>query len=127
MRVSTSTSNFEVLSRIGAGSFEIAVSVPLALEYEDVLLRQAGEGGRSMAMVGDLIDYICSVAICQPIFFLWRPLLPDPDDDMILELAVAAGCNAIVTHNVRDFRLAVQFGVAVLKPAIFLKQLGARP
>lgn len=43
---------------------------------------------------------------------------------MVLELAVAAGCDAIVTHNRRDFAPAKQFGVRVVSPAEFLEELG---
>jgi predicted nucleic acid-binding protein len=43
---------------------------------------------------------------------------------MLLELAVAAGCDAIVTHNRRDFGAARQFGIRVLSPAEFLGELG---
>lgn len=56
----------------------------------------------------------------QGIHILWRPALTDPRDEFILELAVAAGCHAIVTHNVRDFEGAKQFGVKVLTPGRFL-------
>lgn len=52
-----------------------------------------------------------------------RPTLPDPDDDLILELAVAAGCRYIVTHNLRDFRGLERWGVAAVSPADFLKQI----
>jgi hypothetical protein len=38
----------------------------------------------------------------QEIHFLWRPFLADADDDLVLELASAAGCRHIVTHNVND-------------------------
>jgi 2-deoxy-D-gluconate 3-dehydrogenase len=72
--------------------------------------------------VRDLLDAICSIAHQQAIFFLWRPLLPDPKDDMIAELAVAAECAAVVTHNVRDFAGADRFGVNVLQPGWFLRQ-----
>lgn len=117
--------SFAVLSRVGIGLFEIAVSVPLVLEYEEVLLRQAGESARPREDVEDLIEYLCSIARKQKIFFLWRPCLSDPADDMVLELAVAAECHAIVAHNRRDFRPAADFGIAILTPAEFLKQLGA--
>jgi predicted nucleic acid-binding protein len=116
--------SFAVLSLVGTGRFEIAVSVPLVLEYEDVLLRRAGEPERPEASVRDLLDYLCSVGKPQPIFFRWRPTLPDPSDDMVLELAVAAGCDAIVTHNRRHFRGADRFGVRVLSPAEFLGEIG---
>ena len=59
----------------------------------------------------------------QQIFFRWRPTLPDASDDMVLELAVAAGCYAIVTHNRRHFRGVQQFGVRVLSPAEFLSEI----
>jgi hypothetical protein len=68
-------------------------------------------------------SYICQVAHRQTIFFLWRPCLPDPKDDMILELAFAAGCDAIVTHNPRDFQGADRLGVRVHIPSEFLRIL----
>jgi len=115
--------SFEVLSRVGTGVFDIAVSVPLVLEYEDALLRHASASGLVASDVHDLVDYVCSVAVRQEIFFLWRPLLKDPNDDMVAELAVAAGCDAVVTHNVRDFAGIETFGLALLTPGTFLKQL----
>lgn len=115
--------SFEVLSRVGTGVFEVAVSVPLVLEYEDALLRHASAAGPTQGDVRDLIDYVCSVAVQQQIFFLWRPLLKDPNDDMVAELAVAAGCDAVITHNVRDFAGIDRFNLALLTPAAFLQQL----
>lgn len=115
--------SFEILSRIGSGAFDVVVSVPLVLEYEDALLRHAAASSLRGSDVRDLIDYVCSVAVRQEIFFLWRPFLRDASDDMVLELAVAAGCEAIVTHNVRDFRRAEELKVRVLTPAMFLTEL----
>src|SRR5690349_4463410 len=77
--------SFAVMSLVGTGRFEIAVSVPLVLEYEDVLMRQARVGDRSPEAVSDLLDYLCKMAKRQSIFFLWRPCLKDPSDDMLLE------------------------------------------
>ena len=57
----------------------------------------------------------------QEIFFLWRPALSDPNDDLILELAVAAGCEYIITHNRRDFRGLEKWGIAAVPPSDFLK------
>jgi hypothetical protein len=39
---------------------------------------------------------------------------------MVLELAFAAGCQHIITHNVRDFRGSDELGVAALTPRDFL-------
>jgi len=108
---------------VGSGKFDITVSVPLVLEYEGVLLRHLPATALDETDIRDLVDYLCSVAARQEIFFLWRPKLRDPADDLVLELAIAANCEAIITHNVRDFVGAHQFGVEVLTPGSFLKQL----
>lgn len=115
--------SFQILSRVGTGAFDIALSVPLVLEYEDALVRQSDIPHLTEADVRDMIDYFCSVALQQEIFFLWRPQLRDAGDDLVLEIAVAANCNAIVTHNVRDFHGAEQFGIRIVNPAEFLAEL----
>ena len=116
---------FRLLTEVGGNRFTIALSVPLVLEYEEVLLRHRTMTRLSVADIDAVLDYFCSVAHLQEIFFLWRPLLSDPKDDLLLELAVAAGCDAIVTYNVRDFAGAKQFGVSILEPAVFLTRVGA--
>jgi predicted nucleic acid-binding protein len=118
--------SFQVLSRVGTGDFDIAVSVPLVLEYEDALLRQIGISNLTPTDVQDLVDYLCGVARQQDIFYLWRPLLRDPNDDMVAEVAVAAGCEAVVTHNRRDFAGVEKFNLRIWSPAEFLKQIGVR-
>ncbi len=50
-----------------------------------------------------------------------------PRDDLVLELAVEAGAECIVTHNIRDFAPAVQFGVQPIKPRDFLLRLRSEP
>jgi putative PIN family toxin of toxin-antitoxin system len=115
---------FRLLTEVGKTSFEIALSVPLVLEYEDVLLRHAEKMGLAADDIDALLDYFCRVAHLQRIFFLWRPLLPDPKDDLVLEVAVAAECEAIVTYNVRHFAGAERFGIQVLEPGPFLRGIG---
>ena len=116
--------SFRVLEQLGTGVFDIVVSVPLVLEYEDAMLRR--RGALSAQEVGDVVDYICSVARRQPIFYLWRPLLRDPKDDMVAEVAVAAGAKAVVTHNRRDFTGLASFGIRVDTPQEFLKVIGGK-
>jgi len=121
---SRSGASFQLLSRIGTNVFDIAVSVPLVVEYEDVLMRDLSAIALSTADVQDIVDYICSVAVQQEIFYLWRPTLRDAGDDLVLEVAVAANCDAIVTHNVRDFAGIERFGLELLTPGQFLQRLG---
>jgi putative PIN family toxin of toxin-antitoxin system len=115
--------SFQVLKALRASQFEVAISVPLVLEYETVLVRHARELGLSRAEADGLVDYFCDVGHRQAIHFLWRPTLSDPQDEFVLELAVAARCDAIVTHNVRDFAGAARFGVPIVTPAGFLSAL----
>ncbi len=57
------------------------------------------------------------------IHFLWRPNLSDEADNHVLELAVAAGAECIITANMRDFgRSELLFpSVRILSPGDFLK------
>jgi len=111
-----------LLSLIDAGHFEVHVSVPLVLEYEDVLNRQSL--GFSTEDIQDVLDYLCLVSIRHEVYFLWRPHLNDPNDDLVLELAVAAGCDYIVTFNERDFRNVGQFGLQAVRPVELLRIIG---
>jgi putative PIN family toxin of toxin-antitoxin system len=113
-----------LLRLIDSGRFEVNLSVPLLLEYEEVCKRLIGEISLTEQDIEAILDYFCRVANHRAIFYLWRPHLKDPKDDMVLELAVAAGCTYIVTYNVRDFQGAEQFGIRVLTPKEFLQQIG---
>jgi predicted nucleic acid-binding protein len=115
--------SFQVVSEIGQGRFQFVLSVPLVLEYEQALT-SARPPGVSLAEIGALLDYFCSEAQLQEVFYLWRPHLSDPKNDFVLEAAVAGNCDAIVTHNRRHFEGALSFGIKILSPAQFLGRLG---
>src|SRR5262245_26237536 len=116
--------SFRLLALVGLGKFDIALSVPLVLEYEDALGRLLREMPLDEHDIAQLLDYLCLVAIRQPIYYLWRPFLRDPKDDMVLEVAVAAGCDSIVTYNQRDFQHARRFGIRVVTARAFLEEIG---
>jgi putative PIN family toxin of toxin-antitoxin system len=113
-----------LLMLVGEAEFEIALSVPLVLEYEDAAKRMPEATGLAPEDVDDIIDYLCGVAHLQEIHFLWRPVLRDPQDDHVLELATEAGCEIVVTHNVRDFAGSERFGVRAITPREFLTTTG---
>jgi len=116
--------SYRLLTLLDKTEITTVISVPLVLEYEAVLRRQASELGLSEADVDDTLDYICSISEERQIHYLWRPTLPDPKDEFVLELAVEAGCRYIVTHNVADFRGAEGFGLRVVTPGQFLRDTG---
>jgi putative PIN family toxin of toxin-antitoxin system len=114
-----------LLSLLGMGKFEMHISIPLALEYEDLLLRQRDQLGLTVDEVDGLVDSLCAVAIRhERIHFNWRPSLPDERDEHILDLAVKGGCDAIITFNIRDFSGVDQFGIRVMNPQSFLREIG---
>jgi putative PIN family toxin of toxin-antitoxin system len=115
--------SFRLISLLEQGRFDVAISIPLLFEYEDVLARQLDAGLFTQDDIDVFLDYLCQIAHRQDIFFLWRPYLPDANDDMVLELAVAASCEAIVTHNQRDFVGTDRLGVQIYAPKEFLRIL----
>jgi putative PIN family toxin of toxin-antitoxin system len=116
-----------LLRSVDSGKFEVHLSVPLFLEYEEVCKRLIGVTPLTEEDIDAILDYLCKVAHHHRVFYLWRPFLKDSKDDMVLELAVAAGCDSIVTCNVRDFQGSDQFGIQVLTPKEFLQQIGELP
>lgn len=117
--------SFALLERLAAPApgYELHVSVPLVFEYEEVLRRQAPAIGVALEVVDAVLDFLCRVAHHREVFYLWRPTLRDPGDDMVLELAVAAGADYVVTFNARDFAGAERFGVRVIPPRDLLRRL----
>lgn len=116
--------SYRLLNLIGDGRWQMNLSVPLFLEYEDVAKRPDTGSLLSVGEIDDILDFICAEANLREIFYLWRPFLPDSSDDFILELAVESGCDFIVTFNLRDFAGAEKFGVEVITPQEFLRKLG---
>lgn len=117
----------KLLGLVGRGRFEICVSVPLVLEYEQAVMRHLKEGSWEFGIWSDILDFLCRVGKRQEVFFLWRPFLRDPKDDMVLELAVAASCEAIVSYNKRDFFGVDRFGLRVRDCKEFLTEIGELP
>ena len=112
--------SYRLLSMVQDNRFEIHISAPLIAEYESVLKR--GHLALSDQQIDDIIDFICTKAIHHKIYYLWRPVLKDPDDDFLLELAVKTRA-MIVTWNLADFKQAANFGIKVMTPRDFLNEL----
>jgi putative PIN family toxin of toxin-antitoxin system len=108
------------------GDIAIAANVALAVEYEATCTRAEHvlASGLSAHQVGIFLDAV--VAMVEPIdsHFLWRPMLRNPADELVLEAAVNGRAAAIVTFNQRDFgAVPLQFGVEVLTPIDALRRI----
>ena len=109
-----------LLRAVHASRVTLLATAPLCLEYEAVCARPehveaAGFGPGDLAVFLDAL-----VGLVEPVeaWFLWRPQLRDPGDELVLEAAVNGQADAVVTFNRRDFRPgASRFGLEVLPPA----------
>lgn len=112
----------ELLRRLRAGQLEAALSVPLLLEYEEVLERQHEALGLSPSDVAVVVDALAALCVHVATGLSGRPRLPDPDDELVLDAALAAAPAILVTHNVRHFRGVEKLGLRVLTPRQLLEE-----
>jgi len=109
-----------------AGRIVLPATAPLCLEYEDVCSRPehmaaAGFGPADLAVFLDAL-----VGLVEPVdaWFLWRPQLRDPGDELVLEAAVSGRAAAIVTFNRRHYGPTVsRFGIDILLPAEAIRRV----
>ena len=116
--------SFDLLSIIDDRRFKVYISVPLIFEYEDAVKRNKSKIKLNKSDIDAIIDYICLIAEKRKIFYLWRPYLKDPKDDMILELAVESEADYIISFNKKDFVEVEKFNIKVVTPKEFLKIIG---
>jgi putative PIN family toxin of toxin-antitoxin system len=116
--------SFVLVSSLPHPRLQICLSVGVYTEWQAVLSRpEHMPAGATADDALGFIRYLASLAHLQDIHFLWRPFLRDPDDDMLLECAVAASCTYIVTHNIKDFHRTEQLGVKAVTPSQLLQIL----
>jgi putative PIN family toxin of toxin-antitoxin system len=82
--------SYRLLQTLEQQRWQPVISPALAFEYEAVLKRGLAEKGLTLQDIDDFLEYLCSRSKLVQIYFRWRPVLRDPDDDRILELGVRA-------------------------------------
>ena len=100
--------------------YQVLVSVPLIVEYESVLTRpeHLKASGLSPGDVQAVLDAVAATAEHVRVAYLWRPVLADADDDMVLETAVNGRADVLVTFNRGDFEAAATtFALEIESPA----------
>ncbi len=110
--------SFALLGHVRAGSVMACCTPALFLEYEDVLKRpdKLAASGLLVDDVDAILTEFATLLVPVATHYQWRPQLRDPADEMVLEAAVNASAQAIVTYNLKDFSPADQFGLLVLNP-----------
>ena len=115
-----------IIRSIRQGQATLLLSVPLALEYEAVCLKAEHRVAAGLTEPEVDIFVTAVIAMAEPVetHFLWRPQLRDPNDEMVLEVAVNGKADALVTFNVRDYgNVPGQFGVDLLLPRVTIRRI----
>ncbi len=113
--------SYRLLTLLDDPRWQHNVSSALLFEYQEQARAMRAELGLTTEDIEAVLDMIAARSNHQIIYFSWRPSLSDTDDEFILDLAVGAGCQYLVTHNTRNFAGAHTLGVRVVTPAEFLK------
>jgi putative PIN family toxin of toxin-antitoxin system len=113
---SATGASFRLIGLVRAGLLRPAVTTPLVFEYDDAASRPGLLPHLSPSEITRFLDWFVFISSQHKVHFLWRPLLRDPKDDMVLEAAVAASADYLVTHNVSDFGGASSLGIHVVTP-----------
>jgi putative PIN family toxin of toxin-antitoxin system len=114
----------EIIRRVRRKEVAMVASVPLMIEYEAVATRQEqlAAMGLSKEEVGAVLDVLALFIEPVEVHFLWRPILRDAGDDMVLEAAVNGRAPTLLTFNRRHFAAeSEKFGIAVQTPHEFLR------
>jgi putative PIN family toxin of toxin-antitoxin system len=113
-----------ILRHVVKGRLRPVLSVPLLLEYEEVMKRPGMLSRFSHREIDGILFRILQSSLLREIFFTWRPLLRDPDDEMLVDVAVSGGASWIVTQNIRDLAPASIHGIQVVTPQQFIQRFG---
>jgi putative PIN family toxin of toxin-antitoxin system len=114
----------KLLLSIAKNKFIPSISVPLFIEYEAVAKRHGLLSNLSIDDIDAVLDYLLSKSSIREIFYLWRPILKDPKDDLVLEVAVESQSGYIVTFNKKDFKGCEKFGITAVTPQEFMSLRG---
>lgn len=106
------------------GRIEPLFGNALWLEYEDLLGRPVWTDATTSQERHAVLAALARVGRWVSIYYGWRPNLPDEADNHLIELAMAGGAAAIITHNIRDMRRGELLlnGLRVYSPAEFLEK-----
>lgn len=100
--------SYFILQQVRNGRIQVALSVPVFHEYQDVLTRNKSlkDFGLQLNDVEKFLRFMAYISKTYEIYFLLRPNLKDETDNMLVELAVTSQSDYLITSNVRDFENA---------------------
>jgi predicted nucleic acid-binding protein len=115
--------SFEIFRRLRLGLWTAILSNHLLFEYEEILKREALRLSWSLTDVDQILNAVCARSESWLLSYSWEPILPDPDDEPLVQLASESGARLITTHNIRHLLPAKRLNIEILKPVEFLGRL----
>jgi len=109
--------------RNGGTCFNYHLSTAVVLEYEEILMRELVPSPYSPGDISRFLDDFVARGIRHASITAWRPISTDPDDDALIELAVTAAADTIVTFNTRHLKFACTHGIILLTPGEILRRI----
>lgn len=118
--------SYFILQKVRNREIQIALSVPVFQEYQDVLTRNKSlkDFGLQLNDVEKFLRFIAYTSKIYEIYFLLRPNLKDENDNMLVELAVTSQSDYLITSNIKDFKNAeLRFDqLKIVTPSEFVKE-----
>ncbi len=122
---SANGASFFILQQVRERKIQIALSVPLFEEYEDVLKREKSlkDFDLDVEDIDKFLRFIAYVGKPYKTYFLFRPNLKDEKDNMVVELVIMSQSDYLVTSNTKDFKNAeLKFDqLKIVTPSEFVK------
>ncbi len=119
--------SYRFLTLLNNDRWQLNISTALIFEYEEVLKRNRDQLNLTLQAIDTLLNGICAISNHRDIFYLWRPLAKDPNDDFLIDLAIKSQASFLITYNQKDLQQATQFGIQVITPKAFLQLIGELP
>jgi len=115
-----------ILRLIRDEQVRLALSVPVFLEYHEVLKRPSTltKTGLSEKHINAVLDLIAYVGYKYQIDYLYRPNLSDESDNKFVELALASNSVYLITTNTKHFTVKNELSlhpVMVVTPGQFIR------
>lgn len=117
----------QILRELLAGRWVAVIENHLVTEYDEVLKREVDNLAMTFPEIDAMLDGLCVIGERWKLSPGWIPVLRDPDDEPILQLAVEARVPYIISRNVRDFEGADRYGINIIQPADFLNLIRQLP
>lgn len=118
--------SFELFRRLRDSEWTAVLSNHLLFEYEEILKRQAHDLQLTASDIDQILNAICARGEEWTLSREWKPILADPDDEPLVQLALESNAMRITTHNVRHLQPAASLGIEILKPKDFLTMLKSK-